>query len=312
MTTPKRRPRANGHLDDLFALVAEMKADEPTYLNVDVTKRLALQLVEANAPNNRKKKAGPVSQYKRDMMHRKWPITGDSIKLTTDPLMIDGNQRMLSLLAAMEEDPTLTHVRMAFAFNVSKEAMKVTDTGSKRTFADALRIEEVPNVTPCGAIVRRVFVWERGNYADIRGGGPGLTEFARPTMTELMDRYLEDRSQFDAATHVANDMRDALNVFHQAAGTAYYILRQIDDQMAKAFFEGLVTGADLPMASPVRILRRRLERAGRRADKADMLTATEQLWLYMRAWNVLRTDEVLTRFQFPYKGITNLNFVRPV
>lgn len=292
---------------------------------VDITHSIAREWLGKNAMNNRAQKPGVIAKYTRDMIARAWPVTGDTIKFNIEGDLIDGGQRMRALLRATELDPTLKFVTMAVAYNVPKEAMAVTDTGARRSLADALLIEHAINRTTNGAIVRRVYIWDKGNYADRRGGGgTGFTDFARPTLSELVARYQKDPEQFDQSTRIAQDSRRQGVGLVSAIGAAYYLLRRIDDQACKAFFEGLVSGAELPKTSPILLLRSRLIRATKQKRlqrleyvddtrrRADILDSTEQLYLTMKTWNAYRKDESLERLTLPPLGVTNSNFVLPI
>ncbi len=284
---------------------------------VDVTKSMAANWLARNVKNNRGPKRKKISAYKQDMTHvpSRWLITGDTIKITADGDMIDGGQRMRAAREAMEENPDLKSVRMAVAFNVPYEAIYVTDKGAARTFADNLRIEEgTVNQNPAGAIVRRVYIWQQGNPADARGSN---SAFVDPTDTEMLEFYRKHRSELDAATARGMDLKNKKIGNTTAAGTAFFVLREIDDPGTWAFFDHLITGADLPARSPILVLRERLLRAGqavgrnRRARVTDVLTATEQIYFYIRAWNAYRTDEQIDRLILPSRGITNANFPKP-
>lgn len=287
---------------------------------VEVTRAIAKGWLDSNVARNRAAKPRQIKRYVADMTHEpsRWLITGDTIKRTADGETIDGGQRLRAALAAFDQRPDLKSIRMAVAFNVPFDAIYVTDKGARRTFADSLKIEEdAVNTNQAGAIVRRVHVWKQGNYADMRGSNAA---FEDPTDTELLEFYRRHRGEFDAATARGRDMRDHKIGNSTAAGTAFFLLREVNDSGAWAFFDHLITGADLPAKSPILALRDRLWRAGQvrgragtglREQRSDALTATEQLFLYIRAWNAFRADESLDRLILPSKGITNRNFPKP-
>jgi hypothetical protein len=275
-----------------------------------VTARDASYWLERNAVNNRDAKPAKIAKYARDMANDRWMITGDTIKITPDGIMIDGGQRMRSVLRAHAEYPDFKGVRMMFARNVPYRAILVTDNNSARTFADALKIEDAINRNNAGAIVRRVHVWQQGNPAFLRGSGAG---FVDPTLTELLELYRSDRRQFDAAAQRGLDIRNARVGNVTAAGTAYYMLNKINHDAAMNFFDDLVSGAHSNPRYPIWTLRERLVRAHSRLDRADYLTPTEQMYFIVRAWNAWLRDEPLDRMQLPgNRDINNLNFPTPL
>lgn len=285
------------------------------YKTVVVTARVAAYWLERNAPNNRQAKPSKIAKYARDMASGNWLPTGDTIKVTADEVMVDGGQRMRAILRAANEYPHFKSVRMTFAFGVPYDTIRVTDTGSARNFSDILKIEEgVSQITQVGSIVRRVFMWRKGNLIGQRGVS---TVYSDPTMTELLDEYRDDRSLFDAAAARAFDLRTAKVGNGTAGGTAYCILSKVDTEGTATFFDHLVSGADLPTRSPILVLRNRLIRANvkhsLRGDRADYLTPTEQLFFYLRTWNNWRRDIPVERLQLPdNRVITNENMPQPI
>lgn len=294
--------------EELSAAVNLDDSDQPkVYVEeVDVTPRLASYWLDRNVPNNRNEKPSRIRKYARDMANGRWMVTGDTVKITVDDEMIDGGQRMRAVLRARAEYPEFTSVKMLFARNVPYRAILVTDQGAGRTFADVLKIEDAINQNQCGAIVRRVHVWKQGNPAYTRGSS---SNFVDPTLTELLELYRSDRQQFDASALRGLDIRNQKIGNATAAGTAYYMLNQIDHDAANNFYDGLVSGSHSTDRDPVWVLRERLRRAHSRLDRADYLTVTEQAFFIVRAWNSYVKDEPMEKLQLPERReITNMNF----
>lgn len=279
---------------------------------IDVDARTAAYWLERNAENNRREKVAKIAKYARDMATGRWLVTGDTVKITPDGVMVDGGQRMRAVLRANSEYADFKSVRMVFAHGVPVETMHVTDTGAGRNFSDILMIEEAVNRTQVGPIVRRVCVWDQGNYIYQRGSSSVYTD---PTMTELLDLYRSDPQGFDASAARAVDLRLAKIGNGTAGGTAHYVLTRLDYDQAQTFFDGVVGGANLGDRDPILVLRNRLIRASAntRVDRADFLSPTEQLYFYIRAWNGWRRDEAMDKLQLPNaRDVTNQNFPQPV
>lgn len=293
------------------------------YELVLVTDSIAKFWLEHNAHNNRGPKPRKIKQYAHDMLTGNWlPETGDNIKITSDPWvdpedgehrtderMIDGGQRMRAVRLAAETKPDV-EVEMTFAFGVPYEAIYVTDTGSARTFADGLGFKERPNRNSLGAIVRRVWMWDQGNFV---GMGGSNTPFIDPTMKDLHDLEEQDIPGFNAATSRGLDVRGRRIGNPTAAGTAFYVLNRIDPNDANAFFDQLISGANVPGESPILALRDRLIAAHQTNNRARTLTTVQQLYLILRAWNAFRKDETMTRSALilPPK-LVNARFIKPI
>jgi hypothetical protein len=300
--------RKGGVIDRDPAEVLARDADVRVEI-VNVTSAMARGWLSRNVENQRNKRRLVIEDYARDMAADRWQLTGDPIKITPDGNLIDGQMRCQAILQAIEQNPELKSVRIAVAFNVPPAAMKVIDIGARRSVADALRMEEATNRNHLGTILRRAFTWEQGNLADMRNSA----FYPRPTLSELVEFFRQSRNEFIAATDRGMDVRDQGVDRASAAGTAYFVLRRLDDNEAKTFFEGMVTGAIGTPTSPILVLRNRLIRA-RGDDRADALDLTERLYFYMVAWNAFRADEPIdrNRLMLPRGGINNANFVRPI
>lgn len=301
--------------------------DEPEMLAiVRVTLRMARAWLERNIERNRSKRPRDIENLSRDMGADEphFLCTGDTIKLTPFGELIDGQQRLEAFVKAAKENPRVTWFRTGVAFNIAEEAILVTDTGARRTFRDWLKLKDQQYQTNVSAIVRRFFEWELGNYVDLRGWGAMHGGFIQPTESELATFWEPRREEFDAAVRIAQDARQHSRANTTATGTAYIVLRRIDDAQCKAFFEHLVVGEHLGRYDPIKKLRDRLMLGGDpRAEKADKLNATEQLYLMFQAWNIWREDGTVGTGQpvkalvLPprtgrKKGITNDNFIQPV
>jgi len=313
------------------------------YEEVDVTPKMAAGWLENMIENNRRERRRITPKYARDMAAEvpadelkdtdpatdwgvriergpngravsvpcRWLVTGDTLKIDPDERLWDGGQRLRALGQAKELNPNLVSIRMVVAYNMPAAGIRVTDRGAKRTFAETLRIEGLEHYeTVSGAIVRRIALWEQGNYADARGGNSG---FGDPTDTELLVVFRKNILLIDAAARRGQDVRQQGLGTTTAAGVAYFLLNRIDDQECKGFFENLVAGAGdgITERSPVWQLRERLRKANDRYNRYESLTTTQQLYLYCKAWNHFRHDYLVERLQLPKGGVTNANFVLP-
>src|SRR5688572_18700986 len=106
---------------------------------VDMTSALAKQLLAGNAENNRNIRLGKVDQYVRDMLAGHWPITGETIKVDTNGVLIDGQHRLTAVIQAANLNPEI-RVPMLIAYNVDPSVMPVLDTGVPRGLHDLVGI----------------------------------------------------------------------------------------------------------------------------------------------------------------------------
>jgi hypothetical protein len=280
------------------------------YERVKVTKRLARLLLETNVEYNRNPKVfSKVPQYTADMNEGRWDTnTGETIKITGEIVdgeptensrLIDGQNRLIAL-----KESTLSHLWFDFAFNVKEDAFEVIDTGSSRTFADVSKREGAGterNVN--GAVVRRVYLWDKGFRLTV-GGLKGRA----PTHKQLLELWRTDKEGFHAATMRGRDVAQAKMGQAGVAGAAFYLMSRIDKDAANAFFEAVLTGANLPPGHSALWLGKKLVR-----DRAE-LDSDEQMILWCKTWNMYRKDELVDRTVVPtgFRGRPYTNETFPV
>lgn len=245
---------------------------------VEMTPKIASELLRRNAENQRNIRSRKVDQYARDMADGNWPMTGDTIKVDTNGDLIDGQHRVAAVVQAG------IMVTMLVAYDVSPDVMPVLDSGIARTFSDVLKMSGSSQRNVTGAIVRRIVQWERGNRMGTAASGTDIISHS-----ELMERYLNDVPGFDSASQRASDVRRANLGTAGPVGTAFYLFSQIDHEAAHVFFDAYVSGANLVEGDPVLALRNRMVRVGR----DERLMPAEVLALFCRAWNAWREKRSL-------------------
>lgn len=266
------------------------------YERVLVSPAKAENWLKRNAPNQRGPKTSKIPMYARDMASGRWnPDTGQTIKFAEDGTLIDGQNRLKAVILAG------VPIEFDVAWDVPAEAMLVIDTGAARSAADGLKIAGAAERFTAGAVVRWVINWDAGNYANLRGN----QGFA-PTHSEIWDRYQSDVGRFDAAAERSADCRKRGIGTSSALGTGFYIAHRIDAEQAHAFFDRLISGADMAEGNPVLTLRNRFIRV-----RAERLRVEEQLAMLVRAWNAVRNDETLYRVSASKGPLTNANFPQP-
>jgi hypothetical protein len=261
-----------------------------------VTPELAKKWIDSNTPENRTVRWGRVKAYARDMKAGRWMLTGETIKLDENEVLIDGQHR---LYGVMEAD---TAVYMVVAFNLPHEVMGALDSGISRTFGDKLKGVSDKHRNQIAAVVRKIVSWDKGNR---------LGKSDPPTHTELMEYFNQDPAGFTAATLHGMDVYAQRICGAAAAGTAFYLFARINTEQALQFFDQLKTGANLPEKDPVLAVRNRLSRS-KTARREDKLTPEDQLALLIRAWNAFREHRTLERILIVKGGLTSRNFPVPV
>jgi hypothetical protein len=272
-----------------------------TYERALVTPALAKKWLTQNAENNRRPKWSKIPGYARDMKHGDWNSdSGETIKFDTAGTLIDGQNRLMAVILA--DVP----IEFDVAYNVPTEAMQVIDSGASRGAGDSMRIAGATDRMRSAAIVRWAIMWDAGIYL---GTGSKLS----PTRSEVINRYREDPERFNAAATRATDCQNRGLGTGAPSGVAYYLFSRIDGEATHAFFDQYVSGANLPIFSPILALRNKMARL-----RTDRLTRPEQLGYFIRAWNAVRDDKPLERIILLRSKpgepsvLTNENFPQPL
>lgn len=266
-----------------------------TYKRELITPQRARVLLDSNSPNNRNPRNSKITQYARDMASGNWHAnTGETIKISPEGLVLDGQNRLSAVVASKES------IYFDMAYDVPAAAMQVIDSGAARSAADALQIAGAPERMVNSAVVRWAIMWDAGVYVGHSGG-------LRPTISEINVRYLKETDAFDAAARRGADCRRMGLGFPTPAGLAHYLFGRRNLEECKAFYDQLISGADLPAGSPVLTLSKRMVRS-----RVDRMKSAEQLALYIRAWNAFRDNKSMDRMMITRAGdLTNMNFPQP-
>lgn len=269
------------------------KADRPTSAWWAITPQIAEAWLRANK-SNRNLRHRQFTAQTRDMTDGNWEINGETVKLSRPlrkgemddlpegyVLFLDGQHRFEACIESGKPFVTLV------VYGLRPEARNTMDTGISRTMNDVLKMKGEANAPVVASVLRRIWMWERGDYK--------FNGQARPTHAELLTLLDTDRDAFFRAAekgyHVRSNNRD---VSPSIVGVAYYLCSKVSPQQAPEFFERLRDGAELPVGSPILTLRNRL--AKERADRRTTIPE-HQLALILKAWNHYRSDTPITKLQ---------------
>lgn len=244
---------------------------QPQIEIVDLTPELARKWLGTNTRNRKIKKA-VVSRYARDIRRGLWQLTGDPIRFDTNRDMIDGQHRCYAVIAADVSIPVVV-IR-----DLHPDAQLVVDTGAKRTVNDALTI--------------------RGATSDGRWVGSSIRQYLtytggeEPTQSEVV-RWVEDHT--DEATEAASKAHAVQHAGLRGGaiwGAAWLILTEVDEDATNRFFDHIITGADLPVGSPILHLRARFFE-GIPVGSTGVWAIRHNLAWVFKAWNSWRDGRKL-------------------
>lgn len=251
-----------------FVSTAEAARARPAMHIVDLTPNLAKFMLDVNN-DNRGIRNSKVAQFAADMAAGRWAFNGESIIVSDDGHLNDGQHRCL---AVIESNST---IKTAIVFGVPRETRLTVDQGSVKTAGDHLGMQGVANATSIAAIARLVLAFEKGE-------GRNLTARNRVTSAEIRARAATDPLLAEAATFGATNAHYSKRfAAGSVIGAAFYILTKVHHDDARTFLERVCRGDGLKMRDPAHTLREKLTAEGKTSQD-------RKITYILKAWNFHR------------------------
>ena len=258
--------------------------------------------------HNRNIRNSAVNGWAVDMGDDNWLLNGETIKFTRSGRLIDGQHRVLGIVASGQT------VESYIANGLDENVQPTIDIGITRSFADMLKLRGERNTAVLGSVVRRVYLWqmrvERANSLEEMGleiMEYSITEAAqesstlhfkrqptnsayllrggvRPTTTKLLE--LLDGKHGDSlreAARVGAKARANLRTSAAVFGLCYWLFERIDREDADDFFDQIMYGDSITRGDPSFALRRALGDRSGRYIREEITTA-----IIIKAWNYYR------------------------
>jgi len=127
-------------------------------INVPITPEIAKFLLTLNRPGetNRRINDSYVRMAMDRMKNSEWENTGEPIIISDEAILNDGQHRLKAIL-----ELGMT-VLMDLRFGIRRKAFANTNSGRRRSGADALTIADIPNANNIAAMARMALCYERG------------------------------------------------------------------------------------------------------------------------------------------------------
>src|SRR5262245_5096001 len=239
---------------------------------MDISSAVAKSLLDRNT-RNRRKSNPDVDDWSTEMAAGRWRETSQGIGIARDGIIVDGQHRLYAIV-----DSGVT-VSMIVVVGLDPEVFTVTDTGRRRTSADALGMVGETSTLQLAAITRACYEFDR-----LLGGArtPVRTRLHHDVLLAYRDGKEEPLRE---AVRFAQTVRTyGLPINKTAAGAAYFlIMRDGNDRpLAEEFFEGLKTGVSLLATDPRYVLRRVVTNDAN--SGARVRAANRHLALILKAW----------------------------
>lgn len=246
----------------------------------DITPALAAEYLQYNT-HNRPLSGATVKKYAKAMTAGKWLFTGESVVFSDLDSLLNGQHR---LLAIVESGVT---IRVVVVRGIAETSFIVTDTGKKRSGADAVATfapDFIKLRTLIAAAAKNILTFdEEGTWQCNR------TRVSSEDLIALIDKNAAFMQSVNYTTTL-NNARKFIPISCIAA--LHYLFSQQDQEMADTFFHKLNSGEGFTKNDPVLLLRERL--ISLRHSEASFRTR-DLLPFIVKAWEVLREGKEVSR-----------------
>lgn len=267
--------RANAHAEErrLVAWLDRMVAAGASGVFsevVQITPTLARLLLSKNDQNRPISKTA-VAKYRRDILNGAWSVNGQTIVISRDGLLNDGQHRLNAIIEAGKS------VSAVMVFGVKRESRFTLDQNVVRTAGHYIGMNGVANANVVAAVAG--FIWQHKTH-----GFLSHQAAYRPTKAEILRTANHFVGIEESIRAVPN--KGILLLGGRAILTFchFTLAAASDGASAGVFIARLADGVGLGARDPILYVRNRLIGSTR-------LSPNEKAELIFRAWNAHRRGE---------------------
>lgn len=245
-----------------------------------ITPALASEWLQKNV-RNRPVTMSRVNSYASQIRLGRWKLTGETIKFAETGELIDGQHRLMAVVAA--NMPIESYV----AEGLTPDVFDCLDRGNTRSLAHAFGRERKKNYTALAACVRMLWQLEQG--IGIHSGGKQI---------QIEDGWevLSRHPAAEAMVELASKLLSTSPLSRSVLATFLTWTYERHGDRAIEFWTRVATGEDLKGGSPEYILRRKLEYA--RRSQADFIHRDAEAAYCVKAFNAYITGKKLGVLRF--------------
>lgn len=238
-----------------------------------ITPEIAKTMLGENV-NNRRISRDNVNLFAREIRNGEWRFNGEAIKFGKDGRLLDGQHRLLAVIAA---DKPLTTLVIR---GLEDETQQTMDSGKTRTLGDVLTLRGEKNSTQLASLARAVYLadqlgMEAAAQNDLK------THTRRDYLVHRPDPATGGRAR--RITRVPQPIRGLLT--SSMFASLWWTFAHIDTDEANRFFTSLASGANLQADDPILILRNTLMAQPHKAGRSTRDNRVRIAALTIKAWN---------------------------
>lgn len=265
-----------------------------------ITPAIAEEWLGRNS-HNRPIRNNRVADLSGAMTRGEWVVNGDAIRWSDQGVLLDGQHR---LWAVVESGITIESLVVR---GLRESAQETMDVGARRSLKDTLVLRNVVDAAKIAAVLNYKWRYDNGHVR---------LASARPTIAQAIAVYESNPDGLREAARQASRLNQRFRISVAMSATVYDSFASIDQDDADAFWESLLSGADLGKHSPILVLRRYLERqsavgrAGETNQGARASSVTVHA-LFIKAWNAYRAGEEVEVLSWKASGLKAEAFPEP-
>ncbi|WP_440980037.1 hypothetical protein ACQHGV_07680 [Sphingomonas pseudosanguinis] len=248
---------------------------------VTITPDIAEKMLDGRAPN-RSVSSAVLNKYARDMAAGRWRLNGQTIKISRDGRLIDGQHRLEAAKKAKTSFPAI------IVEGLENDVISTLDIGRRRAMSDVLRERGESNTIVFASALRWLWMLEN-NVVLAANSSPSSGE-----LLDLLDRRPSIRNSLKQISTIREIMGGGM------AAALHRTFADKDAERADHFFARLGDGVQLSSDSPILHLRERLLRT-KSSNRARMAEA-ERVALCIKAWNTFRADRPMQLLVWRSRG----------
>lgn len=232
-----------------------------------VTPGLAAGILLRN-PDNRNISPTKAQHYATDMAHGRWQENGETIIVSSDGLLNDGQHRLQAVIDANAIVP------FTFVFGVSRESRLTVDQGRARSAGDYLSMQGCHYAKNAATAAKFIIAYERSD-------GKNISARADITNGEIVARVSADDDIVTSAAFAHKHLKEYRSLFsHTVMAACHYILSEIHPGEAETFLTTVALGENIKRGDPAFAVRQAFM-----SDKRERQDAMEVI---LRGWNGYR------------------------
>lgn len=243
---------------------------------VNITPSKAKRYLEQNV-GNRPLKNSHIRFLVSEIENGNWKCNGESIKIGTNKLIIDGQHRLSAIVKANKSIKTVVMT------GLDPDVFDTIDTGKNRSPGDTFALMGEKNTNQLAALIKCLH-----RYYDLEWRK--MAHISNSEYEKLLERWPDTREV--VATY---DLKAPGLIPKRCLHLCYYVFKRKNKEQALDFMTKLCQGNDIPARSPIMALRNKIMEGklkGMRMDP-DILIA-----LIIKSWNLYRDGKSTTRLTY--------------